>query len=94
MKKYLLLLLAFMVVFAVHAFAQDVAIPAAKFDLIVWIKSLDWVAITGYYFTGMAILKIIAKATPTDKDDKFVALLEKLQTLFMPDVKKGGGIHK
>lgn len=41
----------------------------------------------------LVLARVYTKLTPTEKDDKIVAFIDKIFNLFLPDRKKGGGKH-
>lgn len=41
----------------------------------------------------MAFLKVVVNLTPSEKDNKIFAWLDKLIDIFIPNNKKGGGKH-
>jgi len=77
MKKYLFLVLAFVVMFAVPSFAQELAVPAAKVDL--WDLILNNI---GMVSSGIfALLTMVFGAKFAMVRNKFAQLLELLNEI-------------
>lgn len=42
----------------------------------------------------LAFVKVIVNLTPSEKDNKVFAFIDKFIDTFIPNLKKGGGTHK
>lgn len=65
--------------------------------MIEFIKNIDWVAVFTVILALFGIARIITGLTPSEKDNEFVAkigiIIDKIIDAFLPNFKKGGGVH-
>ena len=82
-------MLIFIMILSIPAMAQAASIDNEPTSISEYI-----IVIGGIFCSLITILKMISKIIPTsEKYNKAVMFLEKLGTLFLPDLKKGGGTH-